>query len=200
MNVDKIIFRAFFTTLAAVAVLFVFMITALVCVYPQTMMELTYDLGMEKSSLWFAEVSFDRSHDVYYIAYATEVAIGREDYAKIDSCGEKFLAHESFTEYCDERNTDSDADVTYESYVFGQVCMAKYRCGDAEGAVERAFELTGNAFPKNNAVVAVLLTALQNGDTQTAILVRQKLQALKTELSEGDIAYLDSILALTENL
>ena len=84
MTVDKLIFRVFLTTLASVAILFLFMITALVCVYPQTMMKLTYNLGMEKASVWFAEVSYDRSDDVYYIAYATEVAIDQQDYEKIE--------------------------------------------------------------------------------------------------------------------
>ena len=80
MGVDKVILRAFLSTLAAFAILLLFMFAALTLVYPQTMMELTYSMGMESSSIHFAEQSYKRSNDVYYIAYATEVAIGEENY------------------------------------------------------------------------------------------------------------------------
>lgn len=198
MGVDKIILRAFFTTLASIAILFLFMLTALVCVYPQTMMKLTYNLGMEKASIWFAEISYDRSDNVYYIAYATEVAIGQQDYAKIDDCGEMLIKDEGFTSFCEDK-TSAEMELTYEQYLYGQVCIAKYERANAAEAVDRAFALTGNAFPKNNAVVAVLITALQKGDTETVELIKGKMIAMQDKVSEGDKTYFDAILALTES-
>lgn len=198
MGVDKIILRAFFTTLASIAILFLFMLTALVCVYPQTMMKLTYNLGMEKASIWFAEISYDRSDNVYYIAYATEVAIGQQDYAKIDDCGEMLIKDEDFTSFCEDK-TSAEMELTYEQYLYGQVCIAKYERANAAEAVDRAFALTGNAFPKNNAVVAVLITALQKGDTETVELIKGKMIAMQDKVSEGDKTYFDAILALTES-
>jgi hypothetical protein len=198
MGVDKIILRAFFTTLASIAILFLFMLTALVCVYPQTMMKLTYNLGMEKASIWFAEISYDRSDNVYYIAYATEVAIGQQDYAKIDDCGEMLIKDEDFTSFCEDK-TSAEMELTYEQYLYGQVCIAKYERANAAEAVDRAFALTGNAFPKNNAVVAVLITALQKGDTETVELIKGKMIAMQDKVSEGDKTYFNAILALTES-
>ena len=198
MGVDKIILRAFLTTLASIAILFLFMLTALVCVYPQTMMKLTYNLGMEKASIWFAEISYDRSDNVYYIAYATEVAIGQQDYVKIDDCGEKLINDEGFTSFCDDKNT-AEMELSYEQYLYGQICIAKYERANAAEAVNRAFALTGNTFPKNNAVVAVLITALQKGDTETVELIREKMIATKNNMvDKGDEAYFDAILALTD--
>ena len=198
MGVDKIILRAFFTTLASIAILFLFMLTALVCVYPQTMMKLTYNLGMEKASIWFAEISYDRSDNVYYIAYATEVAIGQQDYAKIDDCGEMLIKDEDFTSFCEDK-TSAEMELAYEQYLYGQVCIAKYERANAAEAVDRAFALTGNAFPKNNAVVAVLITALQKGDTETVELIKGKMIAMQDKVSEVDKTYFDAILALTES-
>ena len=198
MGVDKIILRAFFTTLASIAILFLFMLTALVCVYPQTMMKLTYNLGMEKASIWFAEISYDRSDNVYYIAYATEVAIGQQDYAKIDDCGEMLIKDEGFTSFCEDK-TSAEMELAYEQYLYGQVCIAKYERANAAEAVDRAFALTGNAFPKNNAVVAVLITALQKGDTETVELIKGKMIAMQDKVSEVDKTYFDAILALTES-
>lgn len=198
MGVDKIILRAFFTTLASITILFLFMLTALVCVYPQTMMKLTYNLGMEKASIWFAEISYDRSDNVYYIAYATEVAIGQQDYAKIDDCGEMLIKDEDFTSFCEDK-TSAEMELAYEQYLYGQVCIAKYERANAAEAVDRAFALTGNAFPKNNAVVAVLITALQKGDTETVELIKGKMIAMQDKVSEGDKTYFNAILALTES-
>ncbi|MBQ5930138.1 MAG: hypothetical protein IIX02_05030, partial [Clostridia bacterium] len=70
---------------------------------------------------------------------------------------------------------------------------------NAAEAVDRAFALTGNAFPKNNAVVAVLITALQKGDTETVELIKGKMIAMQDKVSEGDKTYFDAILALTES-
>ena len=201
MSVDKIILRSFLTTIASIAILFLFMLTTLVCVYPQTMMKLTYNLGMENASIWFAEISYDRSDDVYYIAYATEVAIGRQDYAKIDDCGEMLIRDEEFASFCADKNSvnPTETGLTYEQYVYGQLCIAKYERAHATEAVDRAFALTGNTFTKNNAVVAVLITALQAGDASTVELIKGKMMNMQQEGYEGDKAYFEAILALTEN-
>ncbi len=204
MSVDKIILRAFLTTLASVAILFLFMLTALVCIYPQTMMKLTYNLGMEDASVWFAEISYDRSHDVYYIAHATEVAIGQQDYKTIESCGELLIADKEFDVFCADKNTHrpQDSEITYEQYVYGQVCIAKYERGLANEAVDRAFmsifkENGEYAFPPNNAVIAVLITALRNNDAQTVELIRGKMK--QAQVSTEDQDYFEEILALIES-
>jgi len=200
MGVDKIILRAFLTTLASIAILFLFMLTALVCVYPQTMMKMTYNLGMEDASIWFAEISYDRSHEVNYIAHATEVAIGQHDYEKIDSCGERLINDEGFADFCEKKNANipQGAEVTYEQYVYGQVCIAKYECAHETDAVELAFALTGdNVFPQNNAVVAVLITAMQNDDVNTVDLIKGKMKNM--QVRSEDKAYFEAILALAES-
>ena len=202
MNANKIIIRAFLTTLASVAVLFMFMLGALVCVYPQSMMEITYDLGMENSSIWFAEVSYDRSNDIYYIAYATEVAIGEKDYKKIDSCGSRMIKAKEFGEYCAERDESvaGDSALSYEHYVYGQVCIAKYKRDKANDAITLAFESLGGAFPKNNAVVAMLITALQEEDAETIAVIKGKMEELKITLKDvEDVAYFNAVFKLLES-
>jgi hypothetical protein len=204
MSVDKIILRAFFTTLASIAILFLFMLTALVCVYPQTMMKITYNLGMENASIWFAEISYDRSDDIYYIAYATEVAIGQQDYKKIESCGDLLIKDDDFKDLCANKNKNmpQSAGMTYEQYVYGQVCIAQYERAHKAEAVDRAFaslaaSVDGYAFPKYNAVVAVLITALQKGDGATANLITEKMQQM--QVCSEDQSYFDEILAYAES-
>lgn len=201
MGVDKVILRAFLNTLAAIGILILFLFAALCTFYPSTMMKLTYDLGMESASIHFAERAYKDSDDIYYIAYATEVAIGEGKDGKIDTCGERFIEDDEFHAYCLEKDEELGGSVngTYEQYVCGQVCIAKYCRGDKEEAVECAFEWKGESFQQNNAVVAVLITALQAGDSATAQMIKGKMEQIEASVSDTDKAYFDRTLGLIKN-
>ncbi len=201
MGVDKVILRAFLSTLAAIALLFVFMFSALIFIYPSTMMEITYDLGMDSASISFAETAYDRSEEVYYIAYATEVAIGIDDYQEIELCGERFIADENFAEYCNAKELPAEVDMTYEQYIYGQVCVSKYNLGKKEAAVQRSIELVGNSFPKNNAMVAMLITVMNDADSALKDKLVTRMTEIQTQseafgLSETDATYLANILSV----
>lgn len=201
MGVDKVILRAFLSTLAAIAILFTFMLTALVCVYPQTMMEITYDLGMETPSIWFAEEAYKRTDDVGYIAHATEVAIGESKHEKVVECGERLIKDDGFADYCAEKDEAMAEKVTsgYDEYIYGKICVSMYAQGKKDEAVTRAFELTGKAFPKNNAVVALIVTAKNAGDTATLDKIKGKMEQLNDSIPEGaDKTYLGEVLALVK--
>ncbi len=199
MGVDKVILRTFLNTLAAIMLLFGFMMLMLIAFYPSTMMELTYNLGMDASSIRYAERAYDWSKDEYFIVHAMETAIGMKDTEKIEACGEKFIADEDFNEYCAAKNEKLPENValTYEQYVYGQVCVAKYENGDKAGAVARAVELT-IGFPMNNAIVAVLYTSIADRDVTTINLIREKMEQLDTStFSESEKAYFNEVFALT---
>lgn len=202
MSVDKIILRAVRDTLAAIAILFVFMLVIVCSVYPSTMMELTYDMGMDSASIKYAKRAYKRTDEVYYIAYATEVAIGMDDDEKIISCGEGFIADDDFAAYCEKKNANLPEGVTgtYEQYIYGHVCVAMYKSEKKQAAVERAFELVGNAFPKNNAIVALVVEAMKDSDTDTLGILKGKIeqQVDVASLSEADELYCNEILALME--
>ncbi len=202
MGVDKVILRAFLSTFAAIIILLVFMFTALIVIYPQTMMALTYDLGMESSSIYFAEESYKRTDEVYYIAYAMEVAIGEENTEKIVSCGEKLIGDKAFEEYCQGKDEilnegrEEKLETTYQQYVYGQVCVGMYINGEKERAVERAFILVGEKFPRNNAIVALVIAAKNVSDNETVDMIKGKMNELKTKnLDNASSMYLDEILA-----
>ena len=201
MRVDKVILRAVLNTLYAIGILFAFMILTLVCVYPSTLMRMTYDLGMDSMSIMFAKSAYNRTDEVYYIAYATEVAIGIDSDKKILSCGERFIADDQFADYCAERNAILPDDVqgTYEQYVYGKVCVAEYNLGDKEEAVEKAFDFFGEEFPRNNAVAALIVASLFNEDTETVETIKGKMEQLKVEeMSEDDAIFFGEMLALAD--
>lgn len=203
MRLDKVILKAALSTLGAILVLLVVMICALSLIFPQTMMEFTYTLGMDSACVHFANRSYDASGDVYYIAYAFETAVGADNYANVDACGEKLIADEDeFDAYCLERTTRFPEGVmgTYADYVYRQVCTAKYRCGNVQGALERALQLCGEgAFGRNNALVAVIVAAIGQKDEATVTEAIKKMQAIdETALTEADSDYLAQVLAAAQ--
>ncbi len=200
MRVDKVVLRAALSTVAAIVVLFGFMIFTLSYVYPSTMMNITYDLGMENASITCAKRSYKRSGEVYYIAFATETAIIEENYEQIATCGTLFAEDEEFFAYCKLRNDELGAilDGSYEQYVYGQVCIAEYKLGDKEKAVDDAFGYLGNTFPKNNAVEAVLVTAIGERDGAVIEKIKGKMASLQNTLSETDRVHFEEVFALLQ--
>lgn len=206
MRTDRVIFRSILTTLVSVIALFGVMLLLLCLIFPATMMEITFDLGMMKSSEKYAGKAYNRTGDVYYAARAMETSVLLEDMAKIEENGLLFIQDDEFLEYCQIRNEsvakdnetakeDEKISSTYQQYVFGQVTMAQYAQGKKTEAIGTAFASLGGGFPKNNAAAWLYLTANKTGDTDTALVIKTKLETLLTsELPEADKEYLQKIL------
>ena len=191
MGLDKVIVKAALTTLAAIGTLILFIVLGLCLIFPSTSMKFAYDMGMEKSCIHFAERAYRGSDDIYFIAYATEVAIEDRQTEKVVSCGEKFIADDSFETYCSLKGE------SYGQFIYGQVCVAKYQEGEKTEAVTLAYQSLNGSFPKGNAMVAVLLSALKAGDEATLAQVQEKLEEISVEGEEE--VYLQQTLALLQN-
>ena len=197
MRVDKVILRAALSTLAAIAALLAAMVIALCFIFPSTMMRITYDMGMDGASIRYAKRAYDYTSDVYFIAFATEVAIGLNDYAQIETCGEELIADEKFDAHCAQKNASIASKGGYEQYVFAQVCVAKYRQGEKTEAIEKAFAFVDGGFPENNAVAAVLLTALSQQDGFAVNTVKEKMNEMDAStFSAADKKYFDALFSL----
>ena len=190
MNFDKVILRAVWSTLAAIGILLAFVVVGLCAFFPSTSMQITYDMGMENSCIHFAERAYNGSHEIYYIAYATEVAIEDDKTDKIVVCGERFIQDENFEEYCDLKGEN------YKQFIYGQVCVSKYDKGEKEESVALAVASLEGGFPEGNALVAVLLSALQAEDSDTVALIKQELVKLQGQI--GANAYLERTLRLLD--
>lgn len=186
----------------AIIVLFGIMFAALVFIYPSTMMTLTYDVGMDNASVWFAGRAYNQLDSVYYIAFATEVSIGTKDSEKIETYGVRFIGDKSFDEYCSEMDKQTSELGSYKQYIYGQVCMAKYRRGKSDEAVELAFSINEDCFPQRNAAAAVLLVALQQNRSEDKPIIENILAKMLTlrgqALSDGDSEYLETMITLAQ--
>ena len=207
MNVDKIIVKAFLGTLAAIGALFVFLFVALVGIYPETMQEITYDLGMDTPCIWFAERTYKRHGKIDDIALAMEVAIADGNDKKVISCGKKMITDEEFIDYCEEKTLQIKESAgnnelvysvlgEYDEYVYGQIVLSQYRLNKKSEAITSAIEWTGNAFPKNNAIVRLLVEAKKDKDEQTLQTLISKMKEISIPSEDSD--YYNEILAYAE--
>lgn len=196
MRVDKVILRAALSTVAAILGLIVFAVCALAVIYPSTMMQITYDLGMDKLSIANAKQAYKRSGEIYYAAFAMEVAISIDDYERIQSCGELMADDDEFAAYCKDKDEKMNLGDTgsYEQYIYGQICLAVYRQGDEEKAVDKAFAYLDDTFPANNAVVTVLVTAMVEKDDTTVEYVETKMLEMQASVAAQDKAYFEETL------
>ncbi len=190
MSVDKVIIKAVLSTLAAIGALLVLMISTLCIAFPSTMMGLTYRLGMESASIHFAERAYKNSEDVYFLSYATEVAIEEGKTEKILSLGEKFIAHDGFDVFCAKKGAQEDA---YRQFIYGRISVAKYDLGDGKSAVDFAYESLNGEFKSNNPLVAVMIAAMGKEDKVIAQTVLDKLNLLS--VSGEEQAYLSEAKA-----
>ena len=202
MRLDKIVWRTIASTLLAILILLAMLTCLLCCAFPSTMMEMTYELGMDGASVHFAMSAYGRSGSVEYVAFATETAIGADMDESVETCGLKLIADNEFDEYCDRRNEKLDTTkITYRQYVFGQVSVAQYRMDKKAEAQDTAFLGVGNTFPQNNAVVGLLITAITQEDGATVAEIKTRMQALQSSVTESAQAtYLAEAIALCDNV
>lgn len=207
MRIDRVIIKAMLSTLMAIIVLCAVMFAALVFLFPSTMMGISYNVGLDDASAWFAGRAYKQQTRIYYIAYATEVAIGTGDPENIEKYGDLFIADDGFAEYCEQLDRDEsveNASGTYAQYIYGQVCAAKYRLNKKDEALELAFSVNREAFPPNNAVAAVLAASVGKNDGPVIEEILSRMRRLKTEqetartFSDDDLVYLGKLIELAE--
>ncbi len=194
MKMEKIVRDAVWKTLAAAAVLFALMLITLIAFFPVTMADMTYNLGMDKSSLSFSKRAYKSTKNIYHIGFAFDTAVRLDDEEEIIYCAEKLIDDKKFSTYCKDKTGNNPT--SYEQYVYGTLCIAVYEQDDKTAAVARAFEYTVG-FPRNNAVIGLAVHASIKNDTQTLGLIKEKLQVKleeDTSLSIGETEYLTDFL------
>jgi hypothetical protein len=180
------------------------MLVALIFAFPSTMMEMTYNFGMNGACAWFAERVYRRSDNVYYLYVALNAAFESDDAEAIDRYGSQMIADENFSAFCAAMDVEvpieGGASGGYEQYICGIVYAAKYRLGDFAGALSGAVEAVKNTFPKKNALVTLMSAVLQKGNADEIGSVLEQMRGIRSgaegKFSEEEIAYLDSLIDL----
>lgn len=203
VRIDKIIVRAAISTFAAAVMLIAILFGVLALAFPQTMMDLTYSLGMDKACVNYAITSYARFDAVEYIAKGADTALAAQMYDKADKCLEYLVSDEDFDKFCEQKNqtvVDGLSDVDYRGYYLRQLCVAKYRAGKGKDAVDRACGLLNGSFAAGNPLVAVLAEARidQGKGLPTVQYAYEKMTGVLSgeeyaNYSEADKAYFQQI-------
>jgi hypothetical protein len=162
------------------------------------MMTISYKGGNDKGAMRYAYRAYETTGELYFVGFATRVAIALDNFEDTDCYGSELVKDEAnFETYCSEIDKKEGYEQgTYEIFVLGKIAVAKYELGKKAEAEEYAFNTLDGKFPENNAVVALWVTAVQNGDFETANAIVEKLRVLAVD-NETDRAYL---LAFLESL
>ncbi len=199
MRLDKVVIRAILSTLAAIGVLLLVMILSCVFFFPSTLMHVSYDMGMDRSAVRYAERAYKLDGGVEHIAFAFEIVVDDKDYKKVEKFGKKLIKDDEFSEFCqreDEKNADNGYLVgTYEQYVYGNTYAAQYRNGEKEKALQNAYAVS-RSFAPGNAVARILIAALQKEDYDTATAIYNVLLEWKETDMPSANGYLDEMIAL----
>lgn len=198
---DKIVLKSVISTLCAIAILCGVAFGLAAWLYPSTMMKISYAVGNDVGAMRYAYRAYEATDELYYVAFATEVAIGMDEPKDVEYYADKFVSEsEKFDAYCaeiDKKNGYQDGQ--YKRYVCGRLVVAKYELGEVEEAKTYAFSTLNGGFAENNAVVALLFAALQKNDVNTVKGLVDDLKTL-TVTGEKDVAYLNSLLAAFDKL
>ena len=174
MRLNKIILKAFLQTLAAALLLMGISLGVVCLAFPQTMMDVTYSMGMDEASVHFALTSYERFGTVDYILHGADTALEAELYAEAEECLEKLIADDDFAATCealDAANAAAGKPTGYRAYYYRQICLAKYEIGKKTEAVDRAVGLLDGKFEEGNPLVAVVAAARADDQAGEATLV-----------------------------
>ncbi len=208
MRMDKLIWKTVASTLIATLVLLVAMFGILSLFFPQTMMKITYTMGMDKASVNFSVTAYDRFGVVDYAGYGADVALQANLHKQAEDCLESLIANGEFESYCEKKNEQLTGDrrnTTMQAYYRRQLCLSIYWQGDGERAVDRSLELMGNSFAVGNPLVELLRYARLSGSNGEATVraAYGKLSEIRVgdvygQYSAADKSYFDQIFTVVE--
>ncbi|MBQ2740433.1 MAG: hypothetical protein IJF39_02285 [Clostridia bacterium] len=204
MRWNKIILKAFLQTLAAALLLMGISLGVVCLAFPQTMMDITYSMGMDEASVNFALTSYERFETVDYILHGADTALEAKLYAKAEECLEKLIADDDFEATCealDAANEAAGKPTGYRAYYYRQICLAKYEVGKGTESVDCAVSLLGGKFEEGNPLVAVVAAARADGQAGQPTLVYALEQMRKLQIDgvcdgydEAQRAYFGQVL------
>ena len=208
MRIDKLIWKTVVSTLIATLVLLTAMFGILSLFFPQTMMKITYSMGMDKASVDFSATAYERFGVVDYAAYGADVALLSNLHTQAEDCLERLLADEEFESYCEKKNealTGENRNTTMQAYYRRQLCLSIFWQGDGERAVSRSLELMGDSFAEGNPLIEVIRYARLSGSDGEATIRNAygKMSEIRSSeayerYSATDKAYFDQIFAVVD--
>lgn len=195
MQVDKVVGKSILTTLAAIAALVAAAVLILVLLFPSTLMSVTYDLGMDGASVFFAKKAYDQSGEIGYVAFAVETSIGSDDDASIVECTELMFADSEFISYTTQKDVELNAKPdSYRKFLYTNYALAKYDLGNRQAAVNFVKTIGGTAYSSDEPIVALFVYSLSKQDGESVRGLYSTVESLT--VSAEDSVRFQNLLAL----
>lgn len=194
----KIILKTALKTLAALAAALVIGLTILFLGFPQHMATFAERTGDYNTATAFSSLRYKYTGDTDDLARTVRDAIFAGNDKKTVKYGDKLILKTDFDEYCAEQNeylsTTEAQDYAgdYKQFICGSLASAKYRRGDAEGAIKVALDAVSSVtdFTYGNALAALSVEVIKKDDAETARKLLPEVEKFKTGEALADITQL----------
>lgn len=160
--------------------------------FPKCFVDITYKMGMEKVSAWYAASSYVRTRDLSDLAMATEMSVYAGNDKQVVKYGGIFIRMDGFDDYCEEQDKSAatGTSYSYKQFIYGHLSVSNYKLGDKNTAIKTAFTAIPENLDGNTAIFMLVIEAVESDDRDSCLLIRQ-------ELVDSDVektSYYDTIM------
>jgi hypothetical protein len=196
----KMIGKTVLMTVAAFAVVCIFILGLLTFTAPVAMSRFTRRMGLYGQSAWYSSLQYTYSGELVYLYDAMNISVSGGKDKNVIRYGEQLVQADGFEAYCtasDEAETPVEG--RYQ-YVYGRLSVAYYNLGEGDKSLELAFSVNEATFTRYNAVSdLVYQVEYIDGDKEFAGKILEKLKdEAYAEGIEDDTCLNEMILQLSK--
>lgn len=194
----KVILKTALATLGSLLAALLILSAALTMFTPRTMSQVFDLLGGEKVSLWYMELSYQKTDTADDLTALFMKSVSVKDNVRAGKYGKVLAQREDFAKICETQDKQSAGSslekIPFENYVYGNTAAAVYFVTGAEDAVSYAAEHTPAAYPSFNALQSLIYLDGAENDGELLVLLANALAGYAGEDAAADLAYLQSLL------
>ena len=194
----KVIIKTALVTLGSLLAAILILVAALTMFTPRTMSQVFDELGGKKISLWYMELSFQKSGEADDLAALFIKSVEVQDRVRTEKYGKILAERDDFDVICAGRDEQSEnpllGQIPFAYYVYGNIAEAVYVLNGAEAAVNYAAENTPESYPPYNALQTLLYLDGAADDAELLVLLTNALARYDGAEAAADFAYLQSLL------
>ena len=187
----KVILKTALVTLGSLLAAALILVAALTMFTPRTMSMVFDELGGERISLWYIELSYQKSGSAEDLTDLFVKSVSAGDDGRTAKYGKELGEREDFAAICEE---DLPFETSFASYVYGNTAAAIRAAEGAAAAVAYAAEKTPADYPPDNPFQILLYSEAAESDAELLALLAPAIAGFDGERAAADLEYLQSLL------
>lgn len=195
----KVILKTALVTLGSLLAAALILVAALTMFTPRTMSMVFDELGGERISLWYIELSYQKSGSTEDLTDLFVKSVSAGDDGRTAKYGKELGEREDFAAICEEedgrvQDQDLPFETSFASYVYGNTAAAIRAAEGAAAAVAYAAEKTPADYPPDNPFQILLYSEGAESDAELLALLAPAIAGFDGERAAADLEYLQSLL------